>query len=186
MIPATELVISLRYALGDMQGITISDYQLLEPINQAASRLYGALSQSYIHAVCKRLSMVVPTGGTYTLPSDFVRVHQVTGDDGVLVPTSMLPAAKGSYRILGSTFYAEKGTYGFEYYYIPTRLKTLSDNLDVPENMRTYIEQIALALYGHDIQTADYLVQQCGNILAGRTVSLIGNSGPAQVLGGKV
>ena len=186
MIPAVELVMSLRYALGDMQGLTISDYQLLEPINQAASRLYGALSQRYVHAVCKHISMIVPTGGTYTLPSDFVRVHQVTGDDGVLVPTSRLPVAEGSYRILGNTLYAVKGTYGLEYYYIPSRLKTLSDNLDVTENMRTYIEQIALALYGRDLQTADYLIQQCENVLAGRTVSYVPNTGPAQVLGGKV
>ena len=58
MIPVVELAMSLRYALGDMQGLNVSDYQLLEPINQAVSRLYGYLSQRYVHAVLKKKMII--------------------------------------------------------------------------------------------------------------------------------
>ena len=146
---------SLRYALGDMQGLNVSDFELIEPINQAASLLYGKLSERYVHAVLKKLTMVVGANKQYTLPSDFVREHQVVEDTlGVLVPTSINPPAKGSYRIVGNTVFGDSGTYSFEYYYIPARVKTLADNLDVHESMRSWIEQIALMMYRKDLASA--------------------------------
>ena len=187
MIPVVELAMSLRYALGDMQGLNVSDYQLIEPINQATSKLYGFLSQRYVHAVLKKLVITVPNTKMYALPGDYVRVHQVVSDeDGVLIPTSMNPPAKRTYRIVGGTLYANEGTYSFEYYYIPARVHRMEDNLDVPESMRTYIEQVALAMYKKDIQTADYVIQQAEATLAGREISHFENTGPAQVLGGRV
>lgn len=154
MIPVIELVMSLRYALGDMQGLNVSDYELIEPINQAASQLYGKLSERYVHAVLKKLIITVDASKEYALPSDFVRVHQVVGDKyGVLVPTSVNPPVKGAYRIVGTTLYINDGTYSFEYYYIPSRVRTLNDNLDVPESMRTWIEQMALLMYRKDLRT---------------------------------
>ena len=177
---------SLRYALGDMQGLNISDYELIEPINQAASLLYGRLSERYVHAVLKKLVLSVDKTKQYALPPDFVRVHQVVGDKaGLLVPTSTNPPVDGSYRIVGSTFYANEGDYSFEYYYIPARVRTLSDSLDVPESMRSYIEQVALAMYKKDMNTAAAVVQQAESVLAGREISHFENTGPAQVLGGR-
>ena len=106
-IPVVEFFISLRYALGDMQGLNVSDYQLLAPINQAVSKLYGYLSQRYVHAVLKRSVIDVDDSQSYELPPDYVRVHQVYGDDGILVPTSINPPARRTYRIIGHTFYAK-------------------------------------------------------------------------------
>lgn len=185
-IPVVEFFISLRYALGDMQGLNVSDYQLLEPINQAVSKLYGYLSQRYVHAVLKRSVIDVDDSQSYELPPDYVRVHQVYGDDGILVPTSINPPARRTYRIIGHTFYAKKGTYSFEYYYIPSRVHSAEDNLDVSESMRSYVEQVALAMYQKNIQQADYIIQQAEATLAGREISHFENTGPAQVLGGKV
>ena len=114
-IPVVEFAMSLRYALGDMQGLNVSDYQLIEPINQAVSKLYGYLSQRYVHAVLKRTAVDVGKQGMTALPSDFVRVHQVIGDtSGLLIPTSSNPPAIGTYRIVGSTLYANEGTYSFD------------------------------------------------------------------------
>ena len=187
MIPVVELAMSLRYALGDMQGLNVSDYQLIEPINQAVSRLYGYLSQRYVHAVLKKTAITVPNTKMYALPSDYVRVHQVVSDnDGVLIPTSTNPPARRTYRIVGNTLYANEGTYSFEYYYIPSRVHGMSDNVDAPESMRSYIEQVALALYQKNIQLAEILVQQAEATLAGREISHFENTGPAQVLGGRV
>ncbi len=185
-IPVVEFFISLRYALGDMQGLNVSDYQLLEPINQAVSKLYGYLSQRYVHAVLKRSVIDVDDSQSYELPPDYVRVHQVYGDDGILVPTSMNPPARRTYRIIGHTFYAKKGTYSFEYYYIPSRVHSAEDNLDVSESMRSYVEQVALAMYQKNIQQADYIIQQAEATLAGREISHFENTGPAQVLGGRI
>ena len=185
MIPAVELVKSLRYALGDMQGLNISDYELLEPINQAAHLLYGQLSQRYVHAVLKSLALVVGEEKSYELPSDFVRVHQVYGDNGVLIPTSMNPPAQGTYRIVQNTLYANEGTYSFEYYYIPGRIYRMEDELDVPESMRTWIEQLSLAIYRKDLERTALLLQQSEGVLAGRAISHFENTGPVQVLGGR-
>ncbi len=187
MIPVIEIVMSLRYELGDMQGLNVSDYELIKPINQAVSLLYGTLSERYVHAVLKKSVINIDDSKSYTLPSDFVRVHQVIGDkDGILTPVSTNPPARGSYRIFGNTLYANEDTYTLEYYYIPSKVITLGDQLDVPESMRTWIEQIALAFYKKDLGTAAGLVQQCENVLAGREISHFENTGPAQVLGGSV
>lgn len=187
MIPVVQLVMSLRYALGDMQGLNVSDYELIEPINQAASTIYGTLSQRFVHAVIKKAILDVDDTKMVGLPPDYVRVHQVVSDDfGVLVPTSMNPPAPGTYRILGEIFYANKGTYTFEYYYIPARVNTLSDRLDAPESMRTFIEQMSLAIFKKEMDKVAVIMQQCENVLAGREISHFENTTPSQVLGGRV
>lgn len=185
-IPVVDFIMSLRFALGDMQGLNVSDYQLIEPINQAVSKLYGYLSQRYVHAVLKKTVVDVGKSGLTALPSDFVRVHQVFGDnDGLLIPTTSNPPARGTYRIVGSTLYANEGTYSFEYYYIPARVKTLSDSVDVPESMRSWIEQMSLMMYQKNLQGAEAILLQCEQTLAGREISHFENTGPAQVLGGR-
>lgn len=228
-IPVVDLLMSLRYALGDMQGMNISDYELIEPINQAASKLYGVLSQRYVHAavVQKGPLQIDPTsanktvtesiteetietggateidypttftaGKTYILPDNFIRIHQVLGvkDDSkqndeneycVIIPTSGRAKVFGVYRIVGRELSAAKGWYVIEYYYVPSKIKTVSDTLDVPESMRQWIEQIALAMYKKDYATADGLIMQCESVLAGREISHFENMTPSQVLGGR-
>ena len=142
MIPVIRLVQSLRYALRDMQGAKNSDFELIESINQAASLLYTQMGEQYVSYGLKKKFLIVDNSGSTPLPTDFVKVHQVgMGDEGVAVPTSYLANVAGSYRIIGDTFYAPEGTYGFEYYYVPARVSSLSDNLDVPQAMSSYIEQ---------------------------------------------
>lgn len=52
-IPAVEIAMSMRYALGDMQGVNISDYELIEPINQAVNKLYTELGQRHVRETIK-------------------------------------------------------------------------------------------------------------------------------------
>lgn len=193
MIPVVELVMSLRYALGDMQGTNISDYELIEPINQAASKLYGRLSERYVHAaVAEDGPINIAGGATHDLPESFIKIHQVLGsqlsnptddDYKVIIPTSNRRAVFGAYRIVGHTFKAADGTYIIEYFYVPAKVSTLADNLQVPESMRSWIEQIALSYYKKDYATAEGLMQQCENVLAGRAISQFENTTPAQTLG---
>ncbi|MBQ6002185.1 MAG: hypothetical protein IJL18_04965, partial [Synergistaceae bacterium] len=68
----------------------------------------------------------------------------------------------------------------------PSRVHSAEDNLDVSESMRSYVEQVALAMYQKNIQQADYIIQQAEATLAGREISHFENTGPAQVLGGRV
>ena len=186
MIPVVRLVKSLRYALKDMQGIKYSDYELIESINQAASLLYGRLSERYVYAAQKKMVLTIPSVGYTPLPGDFVRIHQIIGDDGELIPTTTLPAVTGTYRIINDMIYADPDTYSLEYYYVPVRVKGLGDNLDVPISMEAYIQQISLALFGNNAALAEQIVQQCSQTLAVREVSHFTDVGPVQVLGGKV
>lgn len=188
MIVVKDLIMSLRYALGDMQGLNISDYQLVEPINQAVSRLYQRLSERYVHAVLKKKEITVDEKSYYEMPSDFVRVHQIISDtEGLLIPSSTNPPPAGFYRIIGNTLYLSgPGSYAFEYYYIPVRVKTIADEIDAPESMRSYIEQLSLLYYRKDLNSVEGLLQQVENVLAGREISHFENTGPAQVLGGRV
>ena len=194
-IPVVELVMSLRYALGDMQGLNISDYELIEPINQAASKLYGRLSERFVHgAVAEKEVTIAADNGTEELPETFNRIHQVLGSnkDGatdadyqVIIPTSGRRPVFGAYRIVGRTFKAAKGKYIIEYYYVPAKVTQLGQDLKVPENMRTWIEQMALSYYKKDYATAEAIMQQCESVLAGRDVSHFENTNPAQTVGAR-
>lgn len=187
MIPVIDLARSLRFALRDMQAVKISDYELIEVINQAASLLYTQMSEKFVTYGLKKKILIIDESGSTGLPSDFVKIHQVgMGNNVVAVPTSYLATSEGTYRIIGDTFYAPKGTYGLEYYYVPLRVSTLSDNLDVPMAMSPYIKDIALLLYGNNLEKAEQVIQVCINSLTAREVSHFENVGPVQILGGRI
>ena len=187
MIPVIDLVTSLRFALRDMQGVKISDYELVEVINQAASLLYIQMSEKYVRYGLKKKILIVDDSGSMGLPSDFVKIHQVgMSDEGVAVPTSYRAIVPGTYRIIGNTFYATEGSYGLEYYYVPSRVRSLADNLDAPEAMTSYIEQISLAIYGNNLEKAQQIISVCTQSLADRELSHFNDVGPVQVLGGRL
>ena len=194
-IPVVDLVMSLRYALGDMQGLNISDYELIEPINQAAHKLFGYLSERHVReVVAEKEYTVAADGGDIQLDETFIRICQVLGTDKesptdndykVIIPTTSRSVVFGAYKLSGRKIRTAKGKYIIEYYYIPSKVSTLNDNLGVPESMRTWIEQIALAYYRKDYATADGLVRQCESVLAGREVPNFENTNPVQTLGAR-
>ena len=195
-ISVVELVMSLRYALGDMQGLNISDYELIEPINQAAHKLYSYLSERHVREVVTETEpkTITETNSTITLPNTFIRIYQVLGrkpdeesddDYRVIIPTTNRKKVFGAYRLIGRTITVPEGTYIVEYYYIPAKILSLSDPLNVPESMRTWIEQLSLAYYKKDYGTADGIVRQCESVLAGREVPNFENTNPVQTLGAR-
>lgn len=187
MIPVIRLVQSLRYALREMQGSTVSDYELIETVNQAASLLYTQFSAKFVQYGVKKKIIITDANGEAALPSDFVSIHQVgMGDEGVAVPTSYLANVEGTYRIIGDMFYAPQGVYSIEYYYVPRRVTNLGDDLDAPLAMFPYLEQISLALYGNNIEKAAQIVTLCMQGLSAREHSHFENVGPVQVLGGRI
>jgi len=187
MIPVKQLVMSLRYALKDMQGARISDFELIEVINQAASLLFTHIAEQFVSAGLKKKTLVVDEDGAVLLPSDFVKVHQVgMSDDGVANPETYRAIYEGGYRIAGENFYAPEGVYSLEYYYVPARVNTLDDLLDVPQTMLTFIKDIALALYENNLEGASQIIQVCVKQLAGRELSHFENLGPVKILGGKL
>ena len=194
-INVVDLVMSLRYALGDMQGLNISDYELIEPINQAVAKLYGHLSERHVHDVVAEAGPTTITDTqTIDLPDSFVRISQVLGsplatptddDYQVIIPTTNRSLVFGAYRIIGRTFKAKAGTYIIEYYYIPKKVNTVADKVNVAESMRSWIEQLALAYFKKDYNTVEGLVTQCEAVLAGREIPRFENSNPAQTLGAR-
>ena len=121
-----------------------------------------------------------------------MRIHQAIGEfEGcgrkrVLVPSSTSPPVEGSYRIIGTTFYAPKGIYSLEYYYTPNRAYSLEDVIDAQESMSTWIEQLAVALHRKNYDLANVLCSQCEAVMSGREVSHFENTTPTQVLGGRI
>ena len=187
MIPVSRIVASMRYSLRDMQGVNVSDFELVEAINQACALLYGRFSEKFIHTALKKTLLVVDEDGQATLPSDFVSVHRVgMNEQYYAVPEAYHPNEDGLYRIVGNNFYAPEGTYSFEYYYVPKRVTNLTDSLDIPLSLSPYIEQISIAMLGKDLAGAEQIVQLCCNVQYGGEISHLENTGPVQILGGKL
>ena len=187
MIPVSRIVTALRYSLRDMQGANVSDFELINAINQAASLLYGRLSENYVHNAVKKIIIVIDESLQSSLPSDFVSVYRVgMGEEGWVVPVSYRADNEGTYRITGNNFYAPEGTYTLEYFYLPARVNNLTDNLDVSPSVSPYIEQIAASILAKDFAAAEQLTQVCCKTLSGGEVSHFENVGPVQILGGKL
>lgn len=194
-IAVMEIVKSLRYALGDMQGLNISDYDLLEPINQAAHKLYSYLSERHVReVVAEKEYTIAAAGGEITLDETFLRICQVLGsnkdnatdnDYQVIIPTTSRAIVFGAYKLTGRKIRTAKGKYIIEYYYIPKKIDALGDTLGVPESLRTWIEQLSLAYYKKEYAVADGLVRQCEATLAGREVPNFENTNAAQNLGAR-
>lgn len=249
-IPALEIAMSMRYALGDMQGVNISDHELLEPINQAVNKLYSELGQRHsrdtirtagvirINTSSSTKTNVVSTSDTgasatseidddddvvkppeiidineddessgdgpsasavteyqyYTIPDNFVRIHQVLGaytdtkpssksKYQLVIPTTGIYAVKGTYRLTGRIMRMPTGWYYVQYYYVPAKVKTLGDNIDAPESMRGWIEKLSVAMYKNDYNTMQVLLRQAENTFAGREIPRFENTEPAQTLG---
>lgn len=198
MIPAIDIAMSMRYALGDMQGINIADYELIEPINQAVYKLYSELGQRHIREVMKETELV--KGEEYTLPDGFLRISQVLGafpasgtelptytpkdeDFRVIIPTTGRSKVKGAYRLIGRKMTMYKGAYYIEYYYAPEKILTLSEDIDVPESMRTWVEQVSIAMYKKDYATVEGIIKRAEDVLAGREIPRFQNSEPVQTIG---
>ena len=187
MVPVSRVAASMRYALRDMQGLNVSDFELLNAINQACALLYGRMSEQFVHTALKKTLLIINETGQASLPSDFVSVHRVgMGEEGYAAPESYRAKTEGTYRISGSIFYAPAGSYSLEYYYVPQRVANLTDNLDIPLSLSPYIEQISIAMLGKDLATAEQLAQVCSRELGGGELSHFENVGPVQVLGGKL
>ena len=186
MIPVKQIVGSMRFALKDMQGVEISDFELVEAINQAAWLLYSRISEQFVSVGLKKKTLIVDESGEAALPTDFLKVHQVgMSDEGVAEPTTYY-INYGKYRISGETFYAPEGAYGFEYYYVPARVSSLNDFLDVPQSMLVYVAKIAVAMLQNDLASAEQIVQSCVNSLTAREISHFEDTGPVQIFGGRL
>lgn len=187
MIPVIEIFADMRYELGDMHSLNISDNELTASLNKAVRLLYGAMSDRYVYAGVKRKAIEINRGKRYELPPDFLRVHQLLREaEHVQTPTARNPPCVCTYRIVGTELYADAGDYMLEYYYMPSKVRLLDDMLDVPESMQEWIEQIALSYYKKDLGTAVALTEKCCEILACREISHIEDTGPLQILGGRV
>ena len=187
MIPVSRILASVRFALRDMQGVNVSDFEIIETINQAASLLYNKFAEDFVSTGLKKTILVVDESMQESLPSDFIGVHRVgMGDEGYASPVSYRPDMNGTYRIMGNTFYAPEGLYGFEYYYLPKRVSNLNDSLDVIPAVCPYIERIAGSMLANDLPGAVQIAALCAHSLAANDISHFNDIGPVDVLGGKL
>lgn len=188
MLAVSDLVTSLRYALGDMQGVTISDYELIEAVNNAARLLFSRMGQRFIFAARKKQVLIVDDGDTSTpLPSNFNGVYKVWNANKALnEPVTYSPDSACEYRISGNSFYAPAGTYGIEYYYLPAKVYNLTDYLDAPDSVSPYLANIAEALLKKNAELVSQEIELCCDALAGANTSHYPYIGPVEILGGRV
>lgn len=200
MLAVSDLVTSLRYALGDMQGVTISDYELIEAVNNAARLLFSRMGQRFIFAARKKQVLIVDDGETSTpLPSNFNGVYKVWNvhpsvsyadtspyRGGESEPVTRETESACEYRISGNNFYAPAGTYGIEYYYLPAKVYNLTDYLDAPDSTSPYLANIAEALLKKNAELVSQEIELCCDALAGANISHYPYIGPVEILGGRV
>ena len=188
MLAVSDLVTSLRYALGDMQGVSLSDFELIEGLNNAVRLLFSRMGQRFIFAARKRQVLTISKNSETTpLPSNFNGVYKVWNADKALSePVTFIPESSCKYRITGVNFYAPAGTYGIEYYYLPAKVYNLDDYIDAPDNVEPYIAKIAEALIKKDTELAAQEIELCCDALAGANTSHYPYIGPVEILGGRV
>lgn len=188
MISVARVAASVRYAVSDMQGAQFSDFDVLEALNRAASLLFGRLAARAVKAAVKKTVLPVEEDECCTtLPGDFHSVRRVSCEQlGDLIPTGTPPVREWEYRIAGGTLYGLPGVYGLEYYYLPAEVSALTDELDAPESVSPWLEQMTAAILKGDMTGAAQVAETCCTTLAGGEVSRLPDMGPVQVLGGRL
>lgn len=183
MIPVSELMTGIRYALRDMQGTEYSAYEINEALNQAASLLFSILGEKFSRAALKRTIIKTDKCGSAELPKDFHSIYKLIDDVRERDFDTRKPCPV-QYRITGQTLLADKGVYALEYYYIPLPVRDFNGGIDAPEAVRPYLERMAVCMLGNDYQAAEAVAQAACVSLAAGEVSHFNNSGPVQVFGG--
>lgn len=186
MISVGELIRSVRYLLRDMQGVAVSDFEIVEAINRGAALLYSRMAENSVQAAAKKVELTVKAGGQVALPADFHNVRWVFAKGGgECVPTPRPSVGPGEYRIVGDRFEAPKGAYIFEYYGIPPRVAGYEDELAVPAAVRRRLEDIVAALVGGDVDRAEQEALLCCRELAGGELTRLTDPGPVTIWGGR-
>ena len=179
MIPVSRLVRSVRYALKDMQGTGVSDYEIIEALNRAADLLFHRFAARFIYAGLKRTALIVGEEKSAVLPSDFHSLKRLSAEDGRELPQC-------GFRIAGDEVFTEPGAYGLEYWYLPAEVADTADLLDAPQSVSPWLEQMASAILGGDTGAALSAAEACCASLAAGEVSRFPETGPVSVLGGKL
>jgi hypothetical protein len=104
---AQEILLQLRYQLGDTERVTFSDYQLLDALNSVLTLINNALSVQGSNLIEKQVTLTL-TDGEIDLPSDFQSVVTVqnTSQTGLNVASKNELLTQYNYRIRGNTIYS--------------------------------------------------------------------------------
>lgn len=186
MLPVGDLLTSVRYQLGDMQGVSVSDHDVIEYLNRSVALLYSVFAEHRVSVAGKHALLTVLDDGRVEVPEDFYSVRHVREKGACYcVPTPHRPPERGEYRIVGSMFEAPKGEYDFEYYRLPPRVANLNDELDVPAYLRARLLNIAVAFVKKGVGMAESEALRCCFGVAGNDLSRLTNMGPVSVWGGR-
>ena len=172
MIPVREVIAAVRFQVGDMQGVTRSDFEIVEAVNRALAFIYAAFGERHISVSLKTVFIEINNDEPWMiLPSDFHNVSKVT--------------SPGGYRIEGNKLFGEPGVYELSYYHLPRRVSDASDLLDVPNSVRLGLESVAVAFVNGDPAGAEAVTKRLCDVLVAREIDGFKNIGPVQVWGGK-
>jgi hypothetical protein len=185
MIDVRDIVVSARYRLADTQGVTFSDHEIVEALNECVTLLFSVLADRFSTLAVTKSPLVLEGNGA-PLPSDFHSVRDVRDNGGAsLHPVAGVPIDGKNYRILGDRIEARHPVLLLEYYRIPRRVGNLPDKLDISRVLRLPLIGMVSALLKGGFAEAETLAVQTARNVAGREISGFEDVGPVQVWGGK-
>jgi hypothetical protein len=188
MLDVKDIVASARYRLADAQGVSFSDHEMIEALNECVTLLFSVLADRFSTLGVTKTPLVLEGGGpvlSAPLPSGFHSVRDITDNNGNSLQAATRFSGGSEYRIYGDRVEALVPVVMLEYYRIPRRAKSLADKLDVPGSLRLPLIGMVAALLSGGFADAQALAAQTARNAAGREISRFENVGPVQIWGGK-
>jgi hypothetical protein len=187
MIRVGDLVASMRYRIGDMQGVRRSDFELIEALNAGVEILYRTLADRWCSSALRKAPVAVENGRA-PLPSDFRAVRQLLDERGEKLRESPLLSkpTKDAYRLSGGFLEAPDGFYLLEYYRCPPRASGPDGMLDVERALYGDALAAASAVLVGDLEPAVAAAAAAARRESGRGSSGFSGPGAVQILGGKL
>ncbi len=171
---AKDVVMQMRYYLGDSQKSRFSDDALISALNVAVSLAYETFV-GYSSSVGRKQATLTPENGKAALPTDFHSIVLVTdGSDNELLPdyAKRVPA-DDHYKIVGNEIYTDAASVKMEYHYIPAVADALEDDLDVPDALGQQLGQVAVFLAKGDRNGADKALYSMIRSLASKHIAYV-------------
>ncbi|NCC19315.1 MAG: hypothetical protein EOL92_09290 [Bacteroidia bacterium] len=171
---AKEVIMQMRYYLGDSQKAKFSDDALISALNVAVSLAYETFV-GYSSTVGRKQTTLAPEDGQATVPTDFHSIVLVTdGTDNELLPdyAKRVPSS-GHYKLVGDKILTDAASIKMEYHYIPAVVDGLEDDLDIPSALGQQLGQVAVFLAKGDRMSADKALYSMIRSLASRHIPYV-------------
>ena len=174
----SQLILSLRLLMNDMVGARYSDHQLILFLNLAISMIYDQLI-GYANSLAKKTATLTMADGSAQLPEDFHSLSLAYHDSEDTLPDyGVMEPEAGYYKIVGDRIYSGDEDLDIEYFYVPAKIETIDDEVDIPRMLEYPIIAVANAMSIGDRMTADTIILRTITATASRGIAYIPDRKP--------